>query len=72
MDVTIKIAFVVRSSFRTVNRNTPPSAMEMRFRDGPFKHLVGKWRFEPVALASAQRTVRVLRVVFDLDYEVFQ
>ena len=70
MDVTIKIAFRgLHQSFRTVNRNTPPSAMEMRFRDGPFKHLVGKWRFEPVALASAHKDGQGVRVVFDLDYE---
>ena len=70
MDVTIKMAFRgLNQSFRTVNRNSPPSAMEMRFRDGPFKHLIGKWRFEPVALTSALHDGQGVRVVFDLDYE---
>ena len=36
---------------------------------GGFKHLVGKWRFEPIALSNALQDGQGVRVVFDLDYE---
>ena len=70
LDTTIKISFKgFNQSFRTSNQNTPPSAMTMRFKDGPFRYLIGKWVFEPVALNSALADGQGVRVAFDLDYE---
>ena len=70
LDTTIKMAFKgFNQSFRTSNQNTPPSAMTMRFKDGPFKHLIGQWSFEPIALSNALADGQGVRVVFDLDYE---
>ena len=54
LDTTIKISFKgFNQSFRTSNQNTPPSAMTMRFKNGPFKYLIGQWTFEPVTLSNA-------------------
>ena len=70
MDVTIQMAFrSLRQTFRTQNENDPPASMVMRFRDGPFKHLIGRWHFESVELANALHDGKGVRVVFDLDYE---
>ena len=70
LDTTIKISFKgFNQSFRTSNQNTPPSAMTMSFKDGPFRYLIGKWVFEPVALNSALADGQGVRVAFDLDYE---
>ncbi len=43
--------------------------MTMSFKDGPFRYLIGKWVFEPVALNSALADGQGVRVAFDLDYE---
>ena len=70
LETTIKISLKgFNQSFRTSNQNTPPSAMTMSFKDGPFRYLIGKWVFEPVALNSALADGQGVRVAFDLDYE---
>ena len=43
--------------------------MTMRFKNGPFKYLIGQWTFEPVTLSNALADGQGVRVVFDLDYE---
>lgn len=63
LEATVIIAFKgLRQIFRTSNVNKPPHEMHMTFRDGPFKHFTGQWRF------TDQQTSGV-RVQFDLDYE---
>ncbi|HEX8405636.1 MAG TPA: type II toxin-antitoxin system RatA family toxin [Duganella sp.] len=36
----------VRQSFTTSNENTPPSTINMKLVDGPFKYLDGVWTFK--------------------------
>jgi ribosome-associated toxin RatA of RatAB toxin-antitoxin module len=36
----------IRQKFTTENRNTPGEQIEIRLVDGPFKHLLGQWRFK--------------------------
>jgi len=38
-----------RKSFTTVNRLLPHDRVEMRLRNGPFRHLEGHWEFKSVA-----------------------
>lgn len=35
-------------SLTTLNRNVPPSSIEMALAEGPFKHFKGKWTFAPL------------------------
>ncbi|RMD80661.1 MAG: type II toxin-antitoxin system RatA family toxin, partial [Gammaproteobacteria bacterium] len=37
-----------QKAFTTCNRRRPPKMIEMRLVEGPFRHLQGFWRFEPV------------------------
>lgn len=65
LEATITIAFKgLRQIFRTSNVNAPPHSMHMTFKDGPFRHFTGQWRFEH--LGELEQGVRVR---FDLDYE---
>ena len=39
----------VKAHFTTDNRNTPPSSILIRLKDGPFEALHGEWRFKALA-----------------------
>ena len=52
----------VNKSFTTLNRLQPPQLIEMSLVDGPFKHLHGFWRFEPLDTSAC-------KVILDLDFE---
>ena len=51
----------VQHTFTTVNRLQQNKLIEMRLLEGPFRHLEGNWRFEPV--------VGGCQVSFDLSFE---
>ena len=55
-------------SLTTLNRNVPPSSIEMELAAGPFKHLRGKWTF--ASLESGGCTVE-LRMDFDFSNRVY-
>ncbi len=62
-DATLKVDYHgVRTSFRTVNDKTPPYEMVIRLKEGPFKHLHGRWRFLPLGQEGC-------KIVFELHYE---
>ena len=52
----------IRQNFTTENRKTYPSLMDIRLKDGPFKHLEGIWRF--IALSDD-----ACKIEFRLSYE---
>ena len=52
----------IQKSFKTINRNQPGKMIEMRLLEGPFKHLEGFWRFEPLREDACKVSV-------DLNYE---
>ena len=52
----------IRQNFTTENRKTYPSIMDIRLKDGPFKHLEGIWRF--IALSDD-----ACKIEFRLSYE---
>ncbi len=52
----------VRQSFTTENTNAPPTSMQMKLVDGPFRLLDGQWRFTPLRDDAC-------KVEFDLHYE---
>lgn len=52
----------IRKSFTTLNRLQPGKIIEVQLIDGPFKHLHGFWRFEPLGDKGC-------KVTLDLDYE---
>lgn len=52
----------IKQKFTTENLKQFPHSMEIRLKDGPFKHLQGHWRF--VALAPD-----ACKVEFSLQYE---
>ena len=52
----------LKQNFTTENHKTFPSQMDIRLKDGPFKHLEGVWRF--IALAD-----NACKVEFRLSYE---
>jgi ribosome-associated toxin RatA of RatAB toxin-antitoxin module len=49
-------------SFTTLNRLQHGKMMEMRLIEGPFKHLEGFWRFQPLRETAC-------KVSLDLDFE---
>ncbi|HHJ12508.1 MAG TPA: type II toxin-antitoxin system RatA family toxin [Chromatiales bacterium] len=53
----------VRKTFTTRNRLQKDKMIEMRLVSGPFKHLEGFWRFEPLGEGQA------CKVSLDLDFE---
>lgn len=52
----------IKQNFTTVNLKTFPSLMDIRLKDGPFKHLEGIWRF--IALNE-----EACKIEFQLNYE---
>lgn len=52
----------VKQSFTTENTNSPPTSMNMKLVEGPFKHLDGTWKFTPLRADAC-------KVEFDLHYE---
>ena len=52
----------MQKSFTTLNRLHPGKMIEMRLVDGPFKHLDGFWRFEPMGEEGC-------RVSLDMSFE---
>jgi ribosome-associated toxin RatA of RatAB toxin-antitoxin module len=44
----------IRQHFTTDNRNTPGEAIEIRLVSGPFRHLVGYWRFQPLGAEASK------------------
>ena len=52
----------VHKSFTTRNRLEKNRSIEMQLVEGPFKHLNGVWRFEPLGDAGS-------KVMLDLEFE---
>lgn len=52
----------IRQSFTTENINHPPTSMEMRLVDGPFRTFHGQWTFTPLRADAC-------KIQFDIDYE---
>ncbi|HEX5539776.1 MAG TPA: type II toxin-antitoxin system RatA family toxin [Methylophilaceae bacterium] len=52
----------IKQNFTTVNHKIYPSQMDIRLKDGPFKHLEGIWRF--IALSD-----NACKIEFRLNYE---
>lgn len=52
----------VDKTFTTCNRNQKNKMIEMRLVEGPFKHLQGYWRFDPLGEDGC-------KVSFDLEFE---
>ena len=52
----------VDKSFTTCNRNQKNKMIEMRLEEGPFKHLQGYWRFDPLGADGC-------KVSLDLEFE---
>ncbi|HFD86684.1 MAG TPA: type II toxin-antitoxin system RatA family toxin [Gammaproteobacteria bacterium] len=53
----------VHKSFTTRNTLTPYERIEMQLVEGPFRHLHGYWRFQPLNDGKA------CKVMLELDYE---
>ena len=52
----------VDKSFVTCNRNQKNKMIEMRLKEGPFRHLQGYWRFDPLGDEGC-------KVSLDLEFE---
>jgi ribosome-associated toxin RatA of RatAB toxin-antitoxin module len=52
----------VRAHFTTDNVNSPPRAIVVTLKDGPFRHLHGEWRFRALSETGC-------RIEFELAYE---
>lgn len=52
----------IKQSFTTENIHTPPSSIQMRLLEGPFRHLQGAWVFKPLREDAC-------KIEFDLQYE---
>ncbi|SNR74170.1 Ribosome association toxin PasT (RatA) of the RatAB toxin-antitoxin module [Methylobacillus rhizosphaerae] len=52
----------LKQHFTTENHKTFPTSMEIRLKNGPFKHLEGFWRFTPLAENAC-------KIEFKLQYE---
>lgn len=52
----------VRQSFTTENTNVPPTAMQMKLVEGPFRQLDGQWHFKPLREHAC-------KIEFTLQYE---
>jgi ribosome-associated toxin RatA of RatAB toxin-antitoxin module len=44
----------IRQNFTTDNTNVPGRSIDIRLVSGPFKHLLGAWRFEPLATEASK------------------
>ena len=52
----------VHKEFTTRNRLMPGKMIEMKLVEGPFRHLEGFWRFEPLSEQAC-------KVILDLDFD---
>jgi len=52
----------IKQSFTTLNRLQKDKMIEMRLVEGPFQHLEGFWRFEPLNDTAC-------KVMFDIEFE---
>lgn len=52
----------VRQAFTTLNRNTPPEAIDLQLVEGPFRRFSAAWRFRALAPGAT-------RIEFTLEYE---
>ncbi|MDT8404829.1 type II toxin-antitoxin system RatA family toxin [Sulfuriflexus sp.] len=52
----------IKKSFTTLNRLQKDKMIEMRLVEGPFQHLEGFWRFEPLNDTAC-------KVMFDIEFE---
>lgn len=52
----------IKTQFTTENAKDFPTRMEIRLREGPFRHLDGIWRFNPLGDAAC-------KIEFELHYE---
>ena len=52
----------IRQAFTTENENRPPSAIDMRLREGPFRRFGATWRFAPLAERAARQAEHEARV----------
>lgn len=52
----------IKQKFTTKNKNLPPHSMEMSLVEGPFKQLLGQWRFIELRPDAC-------KIEFDLNYE---
>jgi len=52
----------VHKSFTTLNREQKDKMIEMRLLEGPFRHLEGFWRFDPLGDAAC-------KVSLDLEFD---
>lgn len=52
----------VKQSFTTENSNTPPTRMQMKLVEGPFRHLDGTWQFTALRADAC-------KIEFELHYE---
>ncbi|NBX00844.1 MAG: type II toxin-antitoxin system RatA family toxin, partial [Methylophilaceae bacterium] len=52
----------LKQKFTTENQKHFPNAMDMKFKDGPFKHFEGNWRFTELGDESC-------KIEFHLEYE---
>lgn len=52
----------VQKWFTTINTLTPGERIDLRLADGPFRHLEGHWRFEPLGADGC-------RVALDISFE---
>jgi ribosome-associated toxin RatA of RatAB toxin-antitoxin module len=52
----------LKQSFTTQNEKCFPDTMDMKLKDGPFKHFEGNWRFIPLSEDAC-------KIEFHLEYE---
>jgi ribosome-associated toxin RatA of RatAB toxin-antitoxin module len=52
----------IKQRFTTNNKNLPPHSMEMSLVEGPFKQLLGRWKFTELRPDAC-------KIEFDLTYE---
>lgn len=57
----------IQKSFTTCNRLQKNKMIEVRLEEGPFKHLEGFWRFEPLEGNDADNGCKI---IFDLEFEI--
>jgi ribosome-associated toxin RatA of RatAB toxin-antitoxin module len=51
----------LRYAFTTENENRPPSAIDLRLVQGPFRQFAARWRFEPLGERAA-------RIRFEMEF----
>ena len=52
----------LHKSFTTLNHNEPFGKIDIQLVEGPFKHLCGKWRFDPLNDTAC-------KITLDMDFE---